>query len=79
MRKKIKVNNNGFALLSVLIIIAILTPLVVNLGYRSRVSLAGTDFFVSKIKSREIAWSGVISAMMTLKNDTNRYDSELEE
>jgi len=77
--KNFNVNNGGFALLSVLIIIAILTPLVVNLGYRSRVSLAGTDFFVSKIKSREIAWSGVISAITALKNDSNNYDSELEE
>jgi len=72
-------DNSGFALLSVLIIIAILTPLVVNLSYRSRVSLAGADFFVSKTKSREIAWSGVISAIMALKNDANGYDSYLEE
>jgi general secretion pathway protein K len=72
-------NESGFALLSVLVILAILTPLVVNLSYESRVQMAGAAFFAEKIKSRQIAKSGLETAMIALRDDENDYDSYSEE
>lgn len=72
-------NESGFALLSVLVIIAILTPLVVNFSYSARVQMSGADYFSSKIKSREIARAGLESAMLALKKDNDDYDSPDEE
>ena len=73
-------NQDGFALLVVLIIIAILTPLVVNMSYKTRVHIAGADYFTSKVKSMELARAGLESAMLALKEDKNKeYDSYLED
>ena len=71
--------ESGFALLSVLVIIAILTPLVVNFSYSARVQMSGADYFSSKIQSREIARAGLESAMLALKKDDIKYDSLDEE
>ena len=67
--------EEGFALLAVLVILAILTPLVVNFSYSARVHMAGADYFSSKIKSREVARAGLESAIQALKRDKNKYDA----
>jgi len=80
MKVKIKAGGEGgFALLSVLVIIAILTPLVVNQSYKTRVQLTGAGYLADKIKSREIAKSGLEAAMLALKKDGKDYDSYLDE
>lgn len=71
--------KDGFALLSVLVILAILTPLVVNLSYSTRVQLTGADYLACKIKSREIARAGLESAILSLKKDNRNYDGYTEE
>ncbi len=73
------VKESGFALLSVLVVLAVLTPLVVNLSYKTNVQLTGAGYYVGKVKSREIARAGLESAMLALRKDTNDYDSPLEE
>jgi len=78
VNKKIK-NEKGYALLTVLIILAIMTPLVVNLSYKTMVQITGADYLASKIKSREIARAGLESAILALKKDNRDYDSYLEE
>ena len=76
MKVKIKAGGEGgFALLSVLVIIAILTPLVVNQSYKTRVQLTGAGYLADKIKSREIAKSGLEAAILALKKDDKDYDS----
>lgn len=76
MKVKIKASEEGgFALLSVLVIIAIITPLVVNQSYKTRVQLTGTGYLADKIKSREIAKSGLEAAILALKKDDKDYDS----
>jgi len=72
-------SEKGFVLLSVLVILAVLTPLVVNFSYSARVQMAGADYFSSKVKSREIARAGLESAIAVLKKDDAAYDSPLEE
>lgn len=72
-------NGQGFALLSVLVILAILTPLVVNLSYKTRVQMTGVNYYAGKIKSRQIAKAGLESAMLVLKKDKNNFDSATEE
>ncbi|MBE9504951.1 MAG: general secretion pathway protein GspK, partial [Proteobacteria bacterium] len=67
--------EKGFALLAVLVILAILTPLVVNFSYSARVQMAGADYFSSKIKSREVARAGLESAIQALKRDNEKYDA----
>lgn len=67
--------QQGFALLSVLVILAILTPLVVNFSYSARVQMAGADYFSSKIKSRQVARAGLESAMLALKKDDRSVDA----
>ena len=80
MKVKIKAGGEGgFALLSVLVIIAILTPLVVNQSYKTRVQLTGAGYLADKIKSREIARSGLEAAILALKKDDKDYDSYLDE
>ena len=80
MKVKIKAGGeDGFALLSVLVIIAILTPLVVNQSYKTRVQLTGAGYLADKIKSREIARSGLEAAILALKKDGKDYDSYLDE
>lgn len=69
----------GFALLSVLVIIAIITPLVVNQSYKTRVQITGAGYLADKIKSREIAKSGLEAAILALKKDDKDYDSYLDE
>lgn len=77
--KKKTGGEGGFALLSVLVIIAILTPLVVNQSYKTRVQITGAGYLADKIKSREIAKSGLEAAILALKKDDNGYDSYLDE
>ncbi len=80
MKVKIKAGGEGgFALLSVLVIIAIITPLVVNQSYKTRVQLTGAGYLADKIKSREIARSGLEAAILALKKDNKDYDSYLDE
>ena len=80
MKVKVKAGGEGgFALLSVLVIIAIITPLVVNQSYKTRVQLTGAGYLADKIKSREIARSGLEAAILALKKDGNDYDSYLDE
>lgn len=71
--------EGGFALLSVLVIIAIITPLVVNQSYKTRVQITGSGYLADKIKSREIAKSGLEAAILALKKDDKDYDSYLDE
>ena len=71
--------ESGFALLSVLVIIAILTPLVVNQSYKTRVQLTGSGYLADKILSREIAKAGLETAILALKKDDKDYDSYLDE
>ena len=80
MKLKIKAaGEGGFALLSVLVIIAIITPLVVNQSYKTRVQITGAGYLADKIKSREIARSGLEAAILALKKDGKDYDSYLDE
>ncbi|MDT8316684.1 MAG: type II secretion system minor pseudopilin GspK [bacterium] len=80
MKVKIKASGEGgFALLSVLVIIAIITPLVVNQSYKTGVQLTGSGYLADKIKSREIAKSGLEAAILALKKDDKDYDSYLDE
>lgn len=80
MKVKFKASGEGgFALLSVLVIIAIITPLVVNQSYKTRVQITGSGYLADKIKSREIAKSGLEAAILALKKDDKDYDSYLDE
>lgn len=56
-----------------------MTPLVVNLSYKTMVQITGADYLASKIKSREIARAGLESAILAIKKDNRDYDSYLEE
>lgn len=78
MKKTIS-GDKGFALISVLIILMVLTPLVVNLGYSAKVHVSGADYFGSKAKAIEIARAGFEAAAAALKDDENDYDSILED
>ncbi len=71
--------GGGFALFSVLVILAVLTPVVVNLAYSTRVQMAGADYFACKARSREVARAGLESAMLALKKDDRNYDSYLDD
>lgn len=71
--------QSGYALLTVIIILAIMTPLVVNLSYKTMVQITGADYLASKIKSREIARAGLESAILAIKKDDSAYDSYHEE
>lgn len=73
--RRSEAGEKGFALLAVLVILAILTPLVVNFSYSARVQMAGADYFSSKIKSHEVARAGLESAIQALKRDNNKYDA----
>ena len=79
MAKKNIKRNEGYALLTVIIILAIMTPLVINLSYKTMVQITGADYLASKIKSREVARAGLESAILALKEDNKDYDSYLEE
>jgi len=68
-------NEEGFVLVTVLLIIAILFPLVLAFGSRVQVNLMQAENFRNSVQAVRLARSGVEGAMGILKGDDASYDS----
>ncbi len=68
-------NQNGMALLLVLVIITLLTSLLMELSYSTLVDQRLTETFRDSTKAYYLAKGGIAAGRMLLKADKNDYDS----
>ena len=67
-------NQNGMALLLVLIIISLLSALVIEFSFSTLVDLRATETFRDRTKAYFLARGGVEAARTILQEDKNSYD-----
>ncbi len=62
-------NNSGIVLIVVLWILMILAVLAIGLGRKSKVELSLTKHYIGKLKSRYVAWAGLMYAIKQIEKD----------
>ncbi|MDT8440031.1 MAG: type II secretion system minor pseudopilin GspK [Desulfuromonadales bacterium] len=70
--------ERGMALLVVLVVIALLTSLLVELGYSTLVDLRLTETFRDSTRAYYLAKGGINAGRMLLQEDRNDYDARSE-
>ena len=76
--KKCLANENGMALLLVLVIITLLTSLLIELSYSTLVDMRLTETFRDSTKAYYLANGGISAGRMLLQEDDNGYDHSSE-
>ncbi len=71
-------NQNGMALLLVLVVVALLSALVIEFSFSTLVDLRATETFRDRTKSYYLARGGVEAARTILAEDKNEFDHPLE-
>ena len=71
-------NQNGMALLLVLIIVALLSALVIEFSFSTLVDLRATETFRDRTKAYYLARGGIEAARMILQEDDNEFDHSSE-
>ncbi len=71
-------NQNGMALLLVLIIVALLSALVIEFSFSTLVDLRATETFRDRTKAYYLSRGGIEAARMILQEDNNDFDHPLE-
>ena len=67
-------NQDGMALLLVLVVVALLSSLVIEFSFSSLVDLRATETFRDRTKAFYLARGGIEAARMILAEDNNDYD-----
>ena len=68
-------NEEGFVLITILLVIAILIPLVLTFTSRVQINLLQAENFRNSVQAVRLSRSGVEGAMGILKNDDPTYDT----
>ncbi|MCK4503176.1 MAG: general secretion pathway protein GspK, partial [Desulfuromonadales bacterium] len=71
-------NQNGMALLLVLVVVALLSTLVIEFSFSSLVDLRATETFRDRTKAYYLARGGIEAARTILAEDNNDFDHPLE-
>jgi len=71
-------NQNGMALLLVLVVVSLLSALVIEFSFSTLVDLRATETFRDRTKSYYLARGGVEAARTILGEDKNEFDHPLE-
>lgn len=71
-------NQNGMALLLVLLIVALLSALVIEFSFSTLVDLRATETFRDRTKAYYLARGGIEAARTILQEDTNDFDHPAE-
>jgi type II secretory pathway component PulK len=67
-------NQDGMALLLVLVIVALLSSLLIEFSFSTLVDLRATETFRDRTKAYYLARGGIEAARMILQEDTNEFD-----